>query len=58
MTLTARSIKFANYKEKEIAFMKSCKFGIFSLVFVIKLRGRMTEISSIRLRKTDKGLEA
>ena len=35
------------YKEKENAFMENCKSGIFSLVFVIKLGGNMTEIFSV-----------
>ena len=26
------------YKEKENAFLRNCKYGLFSLVFVIKLR--------------------
>ena len=34
---------------------KKCR--IFSLVFVIKLEGRMTEIFSVGLQKTDKGLK-
>ena len=46
------------YKEKENAFIKNCKCGLFSLVFVIKLGGGMTEIFSAGLRKTDKGMKA
>ena len=33
------------YKEKENAFIKNCKCDLFSLVFVIKLGGSMTETS-------------
>ena len=47
-----------SYKEKEIAFIKKCKCGLFSLVFVIKSQGSMTEILSVRLQKTNKGLKA
>ena len=32
------------YKEKENAFIKNCKCGLFSLVFVAKLGRNMTEI--------------
>ena len=35
------------YREKENAFTKSCKCGLFSLVFIIKLGGRLTEIFSV-----------
>ena len=42
-------------KEKENAFMKNCKCGVFSLVFVIKLGGGVTEIFPIGLQKTGKG---
>ena len=45
------------YKEKEIVFIKNCKCGLFSLVFVLKLGGSMTEIFSVGLQKTDKGHE-
>ena len=41
------------YKEKENAIIKSCKCGLFSLLFVIKLGGGMTEIFSVGLQKTD-----
>ena len=34
------------YKEKENAFMRNCKYGLFSLVFVINLGGRMTDLFS------------
>ena len=40
---------------KENALIKNCKRSLFSLVFVIKLGGSITEIG---LRKTDKGLKA
>ena len=43
---------------KENVFIKNNKCGIFYLVFVIKLGGSMTEISSAGLQKTDKGLKA
>ena len=46
------------YKEKQNAFIKNCKCGLFSLVFVIKLGGSMTEIFSVGLQKRDKGLKA
>ena len=46
------------YTGKENAFLKYCKCGLFSLVFVIKLRGGMTEIFSVGLLKTDKGMKA
>ena len=46
------------YKEKENAFIKKCKYGLFSLVFVIKLGGSMTEIFSVGPQKTDKGMKA
>ena len=53
MTLTALAVKNTIcYNEKENAFIKNCKCGLFSLVFVIKLRGRMTEIFSVGLQKT------
>ena len=45
-------------KENENAFIKNCKCGLFSLAFVIKLGGSMTEIFSVGLQKTDKGLKA
>ena len=32
-----------HYKEKENAFVKNCKCGLFSFVFVIKLGRSMTE---------------
>ena len=40
------------------AFIKNYKCGLFSLVFVIKLGGHMTEIFSVALHKTDKALKA
>ena len=46
------------YEEKENAFIKNCKYGLFSLVFVIKLGGSMTEIFLVRLQKTDKDIKA
>ena len=46
------------HKEKENAFIKNCKCGLFSLVFVIKLGGSMTEIFSVGLQKTNKGMKA
>ena len=44
-----------HYKQKENAFIKNCKCGSFSLVFVIKLGEGMAEIFSVGLQKTDKG---
>ena len=46
------------YQEKENAFTKNCKCGLFSLVLVIKLGGSMPEIFSVRQQKTDQGLKA
>ena len=43
------------YKEKENAIIKNCNCGLFSLVFVIKLRGSITEIFSVGLQTTGKG---
>ena len=47
-------------KEKENAFIKNCKCGLFFLVFVIKLGGGMTDIFSVELQKTaaDKSMKA
>ena len=45
------------YEEKENVFIKNCKCGLFSLVFVIKLGGSMTETFSIGLQKTNKCLK-
>ena len=45
-------------KEIENAFMINCKYGSFSLVFVVKLGGRLTEIFLVGLKKTDKSLKA
>ena len=42
-----------DYEEREKAFIKNNKRGIFSLVFVIILRGPMTEIFSVGLQTTD-----
>ena len=54
MTLTSLAIKMQLlYKEKENAFVQSCECRFFSLVFVIKLGGSMTEIFSVGLQKTD-----
>ena len=39
-------------KEKEDAFIKNCKCGLFTLAFVIKLEGSMTDIFSVGLQKT------
>ena len=47
-----------HYKKKRKCFHKNCKCDIFSLVFVIKLGGGMTEIFSVELQKTDKGIKA
>ena len=47
-----------HYKEKENAFIKNHKCGIFCLVFVIKPGGRMSEIFSVGLQRSDKGLKA
>ena len=60
MTLTTLSMyqNAAHYKEKENAFIKNYKCGIFSLVFVIKPGGRITEIFSVGPQKTEKGLKA
>ena len=46
------------HKGKGNAFIKNCRCGSFSLVFVIKLRGSMTKIFSVGLQKTNKGLKA
>ena len=43
---------------KENAFIKNCKCGLFSLVFAIKPEGSMTEIFSVGLQTTDKGMKA
>ena len=45
------------YKEKENAFMRNCRYGLFSLVFIIKLGRRTTEIFLVGLKKTDKSLK-
>ena len=45
MTFKTLSIKM-RYKERENAFIKNCKCGIFSLLFVIKLGGRMNDLFS------------
>ena len=44
-----------HYKQKENAFIRNCNHCLFSLVFIV---GRMTEIFSVRLKKTDKSLKA
>ena len=38
--------------------MKKFKCGLFSVAFVIKLGGGMTEIFSVGLQKTDKDTKA
>ena len=49
-----RQITLTTLNKEKNAFMKKIvKCGIFSLVFVIKLGGRMTEIFSARLRKKE-----
>ena len=55
MTLTCYQ-NAMHYIEKENVFIKNCKCGLFSLVFVIKLG--MTEIFSVGLQKTGKGIKA
>ena len=58
VTLTTLAIcNTLYYKEKENAFIKNCKYGLFSFVLVIKLGGCMTETFSVGLQKTDKGLK-
>ena len=39
------------YKEMQNGFMRNCKYGLFSLVFIIKLGGRMTEIFPVQLQR-------
>ena len=46
-----------HYKEKN-TFIKNCKCGLFSLVFVTKLEGGMTENVSAGLQKTDRDPKA
>ena len=59
MTLATLAIKMQYaMKEKENTFVKKYKYGLFSLVFAIKLGGSMTEIFSVGLQKTNKGLKA
>ena len=58
MTLTILSFKMQYIIKKEkMRFIKDFKCGIFSLVFVIKLRGRMIGIFLVGLQKTDKGFK-
>ena len=54
MTLTILAIKMQYVIKKKNAFIKNCKCSLFSLVFVIKLVGSMTEIFSVELQKTDR----
>ena len=46
-----------HFREREYALMKKNKCGIFSLVYVMKLWGHLTDIFSVGLQKTDKGLK-
>ena len=58
MTLTTLATKMQYLIKKRKCFhKKNCKCSLFSLVFVIKLRGSLTEIFSVGLQKTDKGLK-
>ena len=57
MTPTTLSIKMQYILRKRKYFHeKNNKSGIFSLVFVTKLGGGMTQIFSIGIQNTDKGL--
>ena len=57
MTLKTLFIKMRYIVKKENDFIKNYKYGIFSVVFVIKPRGCMTDIFSVGLQKTDQGLK-
>ena len=60
MTLTTLTIKmqFVVKKKKENTFVRNRKYGLFSLRFVIKPGGGMTEIFSVGLKKIDRVLKA
>ena len=44
-------------RKRKSFYEKNNKCGIFSLVFVMKLGGRFTEIYSVELQKTGQGPE-
>ena len=46
------------YKEKENAFIKNWLMWLIFFCLCYKTRGSMTEIFSVGLQKTDKGLKA
>ena len=50
MTVITFSIKMQYVIKKENAFIKNCKCGLFSLVFVVKPGRIMTEIFSAGLQ--------
>ena len=60
MTFTTLAIKmrYVTKKKKMLSYKNVIKYGLFSFVFVIKLGRSMTEIFSVGLQKTDKGLKA
>ena len=54
MALTTLAICIC-YKEKENAFMRNCKYGLFSLVFVLILGGPMPRSFQCDLRRQTRG---